>query len=132
MSEHIMKTWGERYKLFENDLCEHCYLKLSPFQRCSWHSHRHKVNYFFVLDGELTVKTEWGSVKLGPGEDFTVQPGEKHEFQTHEERARIIEIAYIRFDSEDIQREKLGGPLPTMGAGSEAIILNDRDEQKRV
>ncbi len=111
MAERIYKTWGQRYKLFENDLNEVCYLNLDPNERCSWHKHEHKKNFFFVIDGELTVKTQWGEVDLTQGEFFTVNPGDFHEFQTHEHRTRIIEVAYVSLDPSDIQREKLGGPL---------------------
>lgn len=111
MAERIYKTWGQRFKLFENDLNEVCYLALNSNQRCSFHVHEHKANFFFVIEGELIVKTEWGKVSLGPGEFFTVNPGDHHEFQTHEEPTKIIEIAYVKLDSSDILRETLGGPL---------------------
>ena len=111
MTERIQKTWGQRFKLFENDLCEVCYLQLVPNQRCSWHFHDQKVNFFFVIDGELIVKTEWGEVTLRENEFFTVNPPDKHEFQTHGKSAKIIEVAYVKLDPEDINRENLGGPL---------------------
>jgi len=69
------------------------------------------VNFFFVIDGELIVKTEWGEVTLRENEFFTVNPPDKHEFQTHGKSAKIIEVAYVKLDPEDINRENLGGPL---------------------
>ncbi len=111
MQERIYKTWGQRHKLYDNHLCEVCYLDLEPYQRCSYHFHNSKSNYFFVITGELTVKTEWGTVNLGPNESFTVHPQDKHEFQTGMAPTRIIEVAYVKLDSEDIYRGKLGGPL---------------------
>lgn len=111
MAERIYKTWGQRFKLYENDLCEVCYLALVPNQRCSWHVHAHKVNFFFVIEGQLVVKTEWGEVLLEPYEFFTVNPGDYHEFQTHDKSAKIIEIAHVSLDPEDIHRETIGGPL---------------------
>ena len=118
MTERIYKTWGQRIKLFENDLCEVCFLQLTPNQRCSWHSHKHKVNFFFVIEGELIVKTEWGEVILEPYENFSVFPSDKHEFQTHEKSAKIIEVAYVELNPEDIDRINLGGPL---GKGLEKL-----------
>lgn len=111
MAERIYKTWGQRFKLYEDGVSETCYLNLNPHQRCSWHNHDAKVNYFFVIDGELTVKTEWGEVKLGPNEDFTVKPPDFHEFSTGEKPTRIIEIAFVRLNPEDINRENVGGPI---------------------
>ena len=111
MAERIYKTWGQRFKLFENDLNEVCYLDLQPNQRCSYHYHDHKANFFFVIEGSLTVKTQWGEVTLYAGEFFTVNPGDFHEFQTHDQPTKIIEIAYVALDPSDIKRENLGGPL---------------------
>ncbi len=111
MLERIYKTWGQRYRLFENDLNEVCYLDLEPYQRCSYHHHNNKVNFFFVVEGELTIKTEWGTVTLGANEFFTVLPQDKHEFQTGMAPTKVIEIAYVKLDPQDIFRGKLGGPI---------------------
>ena len=111
MIERQQKTWGQRTKIFENDLCEVCLLQLVPKQRCSWHSHKGKINQFYVIEGELGIKTEWGETILGPEEFFTIFPPDRHEFQTHEKPAKVIEVAFVKLDPEDIQREILGGPL---------------------
>lgn len=111
MSERIYKTWGQRFRLFENDLNEVCYLDLLPMQRCSYHFHKSKANYFFVIEGKLVVKTEWGEVELGPNEFFTVYPEDKHEFQTKEMPTKIIEIAFVKLNPEDIFRQTIGGAL---------------------
>ena len=111
MAERIHKTWGQRFKLYQDDLSETCYLVLNPNQRCSFHKHEHRANFFFVVEGELIVKTEWGEVLLGPNEFFTVNPPDKHEFKTADKPAKIIEIAYVKYDGNDIQRDNIGGPV---------------------
>ncbi len=111
MAERIYKTWGQRIKLHEDHLSETCYLILNPKQRCSYHSHDQKSNFFFVLEGGLTVTTEWGNVKLGPNEFFTVHPPDKHEFSTGELLTKIIEVAFVRLNPEDINRDTIGGPI---------------------
>ena len=111
MHERTYKTWGQRHRLFENDLCEVCYLDLDPYQRCSYHFHASKSNFFFVIAGELTVKTQWGTVVLRENENFTVHPDDKHEFSTGMAPTKIIEVAYVRLDPEDIYRESKGGPI---------------------
>ena len=110
MYERTYKTWGQRHRVFENDLCEVCYLDLEPKQRCSFHFHNSKSNLFFVIMGELTIKTEWGTVVLKPNEMFTVHPQDKHEFSTGVQPTRIIEVAYVKLDPEDIYRSSIGGP----------------------
>ncbi len=109
--ERTIKSWGEKWNIFQNDLNEISILYLVPNQRCSWHSHQTKFNQFFVIEGELFIKTDWDIAKIEKGQIFTTRPGEKHEFQTHDKPATIIEVMYVQYDANDINREELGGPL---------------------
>jgi len=109
--ERTHGTWGDKFNIFRNDLCEVSILKLIPQQRCSWHTHSAKYNLFYVLSGELFIKTDKGISQLEEGEFFTTRPNEWHEFQTASEQAVIIEIMYVKYDPEDIQREALGGMI---------------------
>lgn len=109
--ERTHKTWGDKVTVFSNDLCEVSYLDLNPLQRCSWHVHQTKFNQFFVIKGQIVIKTEWGNAKVKEGQVFTTKPGEWHEFRTGETPAQIIEVMYVKYNENDIHREKLGGPL---------------------
>ncbi|RLC75582.1 MAG: hypothetical protein DRJ03_30065 [Chloroflexi bacterium] len=109
--ERTYKTWGEKWNLFQNDLCEVSILHLKSNQRCSWHTHQAKFNQFFVIGGKIRIKTEWGISNIAKGQIFTTKPGEWHEFQTTDSPALIQEIMYVQYSAEDIQRKKLGGPL---------------------
>jgi len=108
--ERTYKTWGEKWNVFLNDLCEVSILYLKPHQRCSWHRHAAKFNQFFVIRGEVTIKTEWGDAVIQQGQIFTVRPGEWHEFRTGNVNAVLQEIMFVRYDPEDIERKELGGP----------------------
>lgn len=109
--ERTHKSWGEKWNLFQNDLCEASILYLKPNQRCSWHRHAAKFNQFFVIEGTLFIKTESGLSTIYEHEIFTTRPGEMHEFQTGSDPAVIQEIMYVQYDPEDIQRETIGGPI---------------------
>ena len=109
--ERTMKTWGEKKNIFHNDLCEVSVLDLVPNQRCSLHKHQTKFNTFYVIEGELFIKTEWGVAQLQAGQDFTTRPREFHEFQTAKQPCKVIEVMYTQYDAEDIERETLGGPI---------------------
>jgi quercetin dioxygenase-like cupin family protein len=105
-------TWGERIRTFSWDGGISTILFLEPNRRCSWHKHIAAYNRFFVISGCLGVKTDKGyTTKLGPRQMFEVEPGVVHEFQTYDEQTIIEEIAYVRYDINDIHRERLGGPL---------------------
>ncbi len=109
------KTWGEKYEVFKNDLCEVSVLYLQPRQRCSWHKHVSKFNLFYVIEGELYIKLDNGvsveTAELRERDSFTTPPGQYHEFQTRDKPAVITEVMYVTYDADDIQREELGGPL---------------------
>ncbi len=109
--ERTYKTWGEKWVVFANDLCEVSILYLKDNQRCSWHKHQCKYNQFFVIAGDLWIKMEDGTAHLTKGQIFTTRPGEWHEFQTHDGRCVVQEIMYVKYDSEDIERDKVGGPM---------------------
>lgn len=105
-------TWGERVRTFAWDGGISTILFLECNQRCSWHCHTAAYNRFFVVSGKLGVKTDKGyTTVLGTKQMFEVEPGVKHEFQTYDEPTIIEEIAYVRYDENDIHRERLGGPL---------------------
>jgi mannose-6-phosphate isomerase-like protein (cupin superfamily) len=109
--ERTFKSWGTKTNVFLNDLCEVSVLDLSPFQRCSWHSHKTKFNDFYVIRGELFIKTDWGTARVGEGQTFTTRPGEWHEFQTHKTPCLVLETMYVLYNPEDIERKTIGGPL---------------------
>jgi len=109
--ERTIKTWGYKSNIFSNHLCEVSILDLVPYQRCSYHYHKSKWNLFYVIEGQLFIKTDTGIGEVNSGEVFTIRPGEFHEFQTSKEPCKAIEIMYVMYDSEDIEREELGGPV---------------------
>ncbi len=109
--ERTIKTWGEKANIFKNDLCEVSVLDLLPKQRCSWHYHQTKWNLFYVLEGQLFIKTHWGIAEINPGQVFTTRPREMHEFQTALKPCKVVEIMYVCYDPEDIERQELGGPI---------------------
>jgi len=117
--EVTQKTWGVKYNIFQNDLCEVSILELEPNRRCSFHMHKEKYNLFFVIEGELGVESEWpvdgakmehGLHRVGKHHFVTVRPRIPHNFVTFDKPTKIIEIMYVVYDPEDIKRASIGGP----------------------
>lgn len=132
-------TWGQRIRTFEWDSGIATILYLEPWQRCSYHSHKETWNQFFVIEGELGVLTEKGyTTHLRKGQAFTVEPRVKHEFQTYYSPTIVEEIAYVKYNPYDIDRESFGGPLKEDKFGSndkgqatyDGIIIGDKNESK--
>ena len=44
----------------------------------NWHVHKNEDEFFFVVEGEVSVETENGSVDLKEGEGFLVKRGTRH------------------------------------------------------
>lgn len=115
--EITRKTWGLKYNIFQNDLCETSILYLEPNRTCSFHTHQTKWNQFFVIEGELGIETEWktdketerGITTINKHEIFTTAPNEPHRFLTFNKPAIIQEIMYVKYDPNDIQRRTIGG-----------------------
>jgi mannose-6-phosphate isomerase-like protein (cupin superfamily) len=84
--ERTSKTWGEKYNVFQNDLCEVSILYLRANQRCSYHQHRTKFNQFYVIEGELYIKLDNGVDQivshLREKDIFTTKLDQLHEFRT--------------------------------------------------
>lgn len=43
-----------------------------------WHTHDDTDDFFLVLKGRITIRTDEGDVSLGPGELFVVPKGVRH------------------------------------------------------
>jgi len=112
-------TWGRRMRLHQTDSLLVTVLFLDPNERCSWHSHEHQHNLFYVVSGKLVVVTEQRAgeapkklaTELGPKQSFLVEPHLPHEFQTRDEPTVVVEIAFVKYSVEDIERCRPGGPM---------------------
>lgn len=108
-------TWGSRVVTWQDDYKLIAILYLNPRKRCSWHKHNHASNQFFVISGQIVVKTDIGPdnqrnyTTVKEGQYFTVGPGVYHEFRTTDIGAIVEEIAYVKYEKADICRQQLGG-----------------------
>ena len=55
-------------------------LQISPTQSVPWHYHNHVRDTFYVIEGSILValRDPAESVRLGPGETYTVAPRRPH------------------------------------------------------
>ena len=107
-------TWGSRIRTFKTDSALVTVLWLGPHKRCSYHSHKTAYNQFFVISGRLGVLTDTGpggmqETILTEKQYFTVPPNVKHEFRTYDVPTIIEEVAFVKYDDNDIDRETPGG-----------------------
>ena len=113
------KVWGEAWHVFQSDHAAMSYLKLKKGFRCSRHYHRHRINMFAVVSGEVLIEEWWDGVAkaetvLRAGESHTVQVGVEHRFRVVQD-GQMIEVYWPRYDNDvvqidDIVRFDEGGP----------------------
>ena len=110
MSDNIFKIWGERRRILKNDLVEIDHLFIKKDFCCSVHSHKHKINKFYVISGKCKIQTELGTTILQSNQCFDVNPPIVHQFIALEDTV-MVECAYLQIDESDIDRKKQGGKI---------------------
>lgn len=111
MENTIKKIWGIRQRILKTDQTEIDLLKLEKRTKCSWHTHKHKINRFILIKGDVRVNTSLGSHKLEINVPFDVEPPLAHEFEVKRDSV-MIEVAFVKegeIDPNDIQRLRQGG-----------------------
>lgn len=127
MSENIHKIWGERLRLKLDDKNEIDLLYLKKDTFCSTHTHKEKINRFYVISGSVRIDTEFGKIILKKNESWVVRPILKHRFVALVE-STMLEFAYVeegKIDPNDINRESKGGRI----INDEYLTIDDLKEK---
>ena len=108
------KIWGNTQLLFNKSNVEIHRLIINKGGYCSKHKHKHKYNMFFVESGIIEVHVEKNdyhlidTTVLTAGDITIVKPGEYHWFKGLNTGV-VYEIYWTELDSNDIDRETIGG-----------------------
>lgn len=107
------KVWGITELLTANTAFEYHRIQIKAGGYCSRHKHQTKWNGFHLESGKLLIRT-WnddGSTDetvLEKGQYTAVAPGIAHQFEALED-CLAFELYWAQYNSEDIQRETVGG-----------------------
>ena len=104
---HFPKIWGTNNEIYSNDICSVNVLHIKKGGTCSLHTHKSKHNVFYVISGQLKIKTDKGDSVLSQGHSFTVFAETKHQFQALEDTV-AVEVMFVKYDPQDIDRESVG------------------------
>lgn len=108
------KVWGRTKPILLKPQIEMHEIHIKEGAYCSRHHHRCKYNMFYVISGQLKVKTwkrDYNLVDetiLGPGESTIQPPGEDHQFEALSDVV-CLELYWTELDHNDIVRADVGG-----------------------
>lgn len=98
------RPWGRFEKFHENKSCTVKLIYVNANSRLSLQYHKKRSELWKVVKGTAMVEIDEKTIVLGEGETITIPRQAKHRVLALENECIILEIAYGRFDENDIVR----------------------------
>lgn len=98
------RPWGRFEKFHENKSCTVKLIYVNANSRLSLQYHKKRSEFWKVIKGTAMVEIDEKRIVLEEGETITIPRQARHRVLAHESECIILEIAYGRFDENDIVR----------------------------
>lgn len=98
------RPWGRFEKFHENKSCTVKLIYVNANSRLSLQYHKKRSEFWKVIKGTAVVEIDKKTIVLKEGETITIPRQAKHRVLALESDCMILEIAYGRFDENDIVR----------------------------
>lgn len=98
------RPWGKFEKFHENKACTVKLIYVNANSRLSLQYHKKRSEFWKVIKGTAMVEIDEKTVTLREGETITIPRQAKHRILALENDCVILEIAYGKFDENDIVR----------------------------
>ena len=98
------RPWGSFQQFTANQVSTVKILEVKPQQRLSLQSHQHREELWIALDHGVIAEVNEIKQELKTGEKIFVPKGAKHRLSSQSGTVRVLEIAFGKFDEEDINR----------------------------
>ncbi len=98
------RPWGNFRQFTHNDQCTVKIITVEPHQVLSLQTHKSRDELWVVLDEGLRVQVGEKIADVQPGDEIVILRGAKHRLSSTGRRARVLEIAFGKFDENDIER----------------------------
>jgi mannose-1-phosphate guanylyltransferase len=98
------RPWGKFEKFHENKPCTVKLIYVNPNSRLSLQYHNKRSEYWKVIKGTAMVELDGRTMILTEGETVTIPRQAKHRVGALDSVCVILEIAYGKFDENDIVR----------------------------
>ena len=99
-----IRPWGRFEKFHENKSCTVKLIYVNANSRLSLQYHKKRSEFWKVIKGTAVVEIDKKTIVLKEGETTTIPRQAKHRVLALESECIILEIAYGRFDENDIVR----------------------------
>jgi mannose-6-phosphate isomerase-like protein (cupin superfamily) len=99
-----IRPWGRFEKFHENKSCTVKLIYVNANSRLSLQYHKKRSEFWKVIKGTAVVEIDKKTIVLRVGETITIPRQAKHRVLALESDCIILEIAYGRFDENDIVR----------------------------
>lgn len=98
------RPWGKFEKFHENKSCTVKLIYVNANSRLSLQYHKKRSEFWKIVKGTAMVEIDGKNVTLQEGETITIPRQAKHRVLALETDCIILEIAYGKFDENDIVR----------------------------
>ena len=99
-----IRPWGRFEKFHENKPCTVKLIYVNANSRLSLQYHKKRSEFWKVIKGTAVVEIDKKTIVLREGETITIPRQAKHRVLALKSDCIILEIAYGRFDENDIVR----------------------------
>jgi|SRR5919199_3704348 mannose-6-phosphate isomerase len=98
------RPWGRFEKFHENKSCTIKLIYINANSRLSLQYHKKRSEFWKVIKGTAMIELDEKAILLREGDTITIPRQAKHRVAARESECVILEIAYGRFDENDIVR----------------------------
>jgi mannose-6-phosphate isomerase-like protein (cupin superfamily) len=115
------RPWGRFEKFHENRACTVKLIYVNAHSRLSLQYHKKRSEFWKVIKGTAVVELAGRTVILTEGETISIPKQARHRVAALDSDCVILEIAYGRFDENDIVRieddyQRAGAPKDRIAA----------------
>ena len=98
------RPWGKFEKFHENELSTVKLIYINANSRLSLQYHRERSEFWKVIKGTAEVELDGKIIEVKEEENIVIPKGVKHRVKALNNICVILEIAYGKFDENDIVR----------------------------
>jgi len=98
------RPWGNFEQFTLNEQTTVKIISVKPNEKLSVQRHKHRDEFWKILDAPAKVTLDNESFILNKNEEVFIKKGQIHSIEGLDEPTRFIEIAFGKFDEQDIER----------------------------